>query len=68
MIDEPDRPDDPVADAEADRPRWNSTEVMRRRAANARSQRDASIDQLRESMTDEEARDEFGIDLREIEK
>ena len=61
-------PDGPIAGNEAERLKWDAVEVMRLRAAEARTQRDASIGELRESMTDEEALDEFGIDLREIEK
>ncbi len=65
-----DDPEQPTASAsdESQRPRWDPVELMRRRAAQARATRDESIAELRESMTDDEARDLFGIDLGEIEK
>jgi len=47
---------------------WDAAELMRRRADLAREQRDRSITELRESITDEEALEQFGIDLREIER
>lgn len=47
---------------------WDAAEVMRRRAKEARADRDASISQLRESMSDDDVLAEFGIDLGEIEK
>ena len=68
MNDFPDSPQDPDADASGRAARWDSVELMRRRAAKARAQRDASIAELRASLTDEDARDDFGIDLGEIEK
>jgi len=46
---------------------WNALEVMRARAEASRTDRDEAIGTLRESMTDDEIRDDFGIDLREIE-
>lgn len=46
---------------------WDALEVMRARAAASRTDRDEAINKLRESMTDDEIRDDFGIDLREIE-
>lgn len=46
---------------------WDAVEVMRARAAASRTDRDEAISTLRESMTDDEIRDDFGIDLREIE-
>lgn len=47
---------------------WDAAEVMPRRAEKARADRDASISQLRQSMTDDDVLAEFGIDLGEIEK
>jgi hypothetical protein len=46
----------------------DAAEVLRVRATATRRQRDAAIAQLRETMTDEETLDNFGIDLPEIEK
>ena len=46
---------------------WDALEVMRARAAASRTNRDEAISTLRESMSDDEIRDGFGIDLREIE-
>ena len=46
---------------------WDALEVMRARAEASRTDRDDAISTLRESMTDDEIRDDFGIDLREIE-
>lgn len=46
---------------------WDALEVMRARAAASRTDRDEAISTLRQSMTDDEIRDDFGIDLREIE-
>lgn len=46
---------------------WDALEVMRARAEASRTDRDEAISTLRESMTDDEIRDDFGIDLREIE-
>ena len=57
------------ANRDPDRPaRWDAAEVMRLRAEETRTARDDAISQLRESMTDDEALEEFGIDLGEIEK
>ena len=68
MNDFPNSPHDADADASARAARWDAVELMRRRAARARARRDASIAELRASVTDEDARDDFGIDLSEIEK
>lgn len=46
---------------------WDALEVMRARADASRTDRDEAIRTLRESMTDDEIREDFGIDLREIE-
>jgi hypothetical protein len=46
----------------------DAAEVLLGRAAATRRRRDAAIAQLRETMTDEEILDNFGIDLPEIEK
>jgi hypothetical protein len=46
----------------------HAAEVLRGRAAEARRQRDATIAQLRQRMTDEEILNTFGIDLPEIER
>lgn len=43
-------------------------EVLRGRSAETRAERDEAIAQLRETMTDEEILDTFGIDLPEIER
>ena len=48
--------------------RWDSAAIMRQRADGTRADRDDVINALRRSMTDDEALDEFGIDLGEIEK
>ena len=48
--------------------KWDAAEVLRGRAAESREERDEAIAQLRETMTDEEILDTFGIDLREIER
>ena len=55
-------------DQPADEPAWSAAEVMRDRAKETRRQRDAAITELRASMDDEQVRDEFGIDLGEIER
>lgn len=47
---------------------WDSSEVMRERAAETRQQRDQAISELRDSKDDEQILDEFGIDLGEIER
>ena len=46
----------------------DAAEVLRGRAAESRGERDGAIARLRETMTDEEILDTFGIDLREIER
>ena len=46
----------------------DAVKVLRGRAAETRAERDGAIAQLRETMTDEEILDTFGIDLPEIEK
>ena len=46
---------------------WDALEVLRARAATSRLERDESIKSLRESMTDAEIREEYGLDLHGIE-
>lgn len=48
-------------------PTWDPLELMKERARAARSERDESIRNLRDSASDDEIREDFGIDLREIE-
>ena len=62
-------PDDRPPDNEGEFriPDWDAEAVMRRRADDARKKRDAAIAELRESMTDEDALHEFGLDLGQIE-
>jgi len=62
------RPDAPDTEGDTAGTGWDAAEVMRRRADLAREQRDRSIAELRESITDEEALEQFGIDLDEIER
>jgi hypothetical protein len=60
---------EPDADgAETEVPVWDAVAVMRARAAATRQDRDAAIDELREAMSDEQIRDEYGIDLNQIEE
>ena len=47
---------------------WDPAQILRDRATATRQARDASIEDLRQTMSDEEILDEFGIDLREIER
>lgn len=47
---------------------WDAQQVLQARADASRADRDAAISTLRESMSDEEIRDDFGIDLGEIER
>lgn len=58
-----DQPDEETAETA-----WDATEVMRGRAAETRQARDESIAELRASADDDQIRDEFGIDLGEIER
>lgn len=46
---------------------WDALDVLRSRAAASRAERDEAIKDLRQSMTDDEIREDFGIDLRGIE-
>ncbi len=55
------------AGGDQDEAGWDALEVMRARATASRLHRDEAISSLRESMTDDEVRDDFGIDLRQIE-
>lgn len=48
-------------------PAWDADAIMRQRAAATRAERDAAIADLRDSMSDEEIRADFGIDLDQIE-
>lgn len=65
---ETDRSDDEAdaSDAAAGPP-WDAVEVLRRRAAEARRERDAAIRDLRDTMSDDEILEEFGIDLKALE-
>lgn len=47
---------------------WDAPRVMRDRATASRTTRDLTIADLREEMNDDQIRDEFGIDLGEIER
>lgn len=67
MSDEDSTPAAGAGDVTGARP-WEAAEVMRLRAEKARAERDNSISQLRESMTDDDVLAEFGINLGEIEK
>lgn len=58
----------PELDDENEGPAWDAVEVMRERAAAARHDRDSAINELRESMSDEQMLHDFGINLREIEE
>ena len=66
----PDSPEPSPADelASGSDGEWDAVEVLRGRAAESREERDKAIAQLRETMTDEEILDNFGIDLPEIER
>ena len=46
---------------------WDPHKILRDRAAATRQDRDQSLAELRSAMDDDEIRDEFGIDLGEIE-
>lgn len=67
MSDEDGTPPAETDDETGARP-WDAAEVMRRRAEKTRAERDGSIGELRQSMTDDDVLAEFGIDLGEIEK
>ena len=58
----------PPARSDDGNSRWDAVEVMRLRAEEARQDRDEAIANLRQSMSDDEILEEFGIDVREIEK
>lgn len=45
---------------------WDPVEIMKARAAAARGDRDRSIAELRERLSDEQIRDQFGIELDEL--
>lgn len=49
-------------------PVWDPAQILRDRATATRKNRDASIEDLRQTMSDEEILHEFGINLREIER
>lgn len=61
-------PDSPESVGDSTETEWDAAEVMGRRAVLAREQRDRSLAELREAITDEQALEQFGIDLREIER
>ena len=61
-----DHPTDDLGEDQEDTS-WDSLEVMRKRARATRTDRDEAIRTLRESMSDDEIKNDFGIDLREIE-
>lgn len=62
-------PDTPAGDQEPpDTPsRWDADEVLRARAAHAKDQRDNSVVDLRDVMSDAEVLDVFGVDLSRLE-
>lgn len=62
--------DDPNGDApdgDFEIPTWDPVAILRQRADQAASDRDASVSDLRGSMSDEAILEEFGLDLGEIE-
>lgn len=67
MSDNADEPEAPPDDARVSRA-WEAAEVMRLRAEKARAERDESIAQLRDGMTDDDILADFGVDLDELEK
>ncbi|HEY5848457.1 MAG TPA: hypothetical protein VIT42_16870 [Microlunatus sp.] len=50
-----------------DEPPWDPHQILRDRTAASRQDRDQSFAELRSGMGDDEIREEFGIDLGEIE-
>lgn len=46
---------------------WDALDVLKARAAASRSERDEAIRELRRLMTDDEIREDFGLDLRGLE-
>lgn len=66
MSDEvPDPGDEDQEDAVA---AWDALTVLQGRAEASRAERDAAIESLRESMSDDEIREDFCIDLGDIER
>ena len=59
-------PQSPVGRDESEQV-WDPAQILRDRAAATRRDRDASIQDLRRTMDDEEILDEFGINLDGIE-
>jgi uncharacterized protein YjgD (DUF1641 family) len=62
-------PDTPAGDQKPpDTPsRWDAEEVLRARAAQAKDQRDNSVADLLDVMSDAEVLDVFGVDLSRLE-
>lgn len=67
MSNDDDLRSDDLDNEDQSNPTWDALEVMKERARAARANRDESIRTLRDSASDDEIRDDFGIDLREIE-
>lgn len=59
-------PQTPPGDDQTE-PIWDPAQILRDRAAATRRARDVSIEDLRQTMSDEEILDEFGINLDGIE-
>ena len=62
---EPPTPHGRAGEAEGE---WDAAAVLNSRADETRAERDKAIAHLRETMTDEDILDTFGIDLPEIER
>ena len=61
-------PQPPSSQSDAtDEQRWDPHQIMRDRTAATRQDRDQALAELRSGMGDDEIREEFGIDLGEIE-
>jgi len=56
----------PPPDSRSKQP-WDPHKIMHDRAAATRQDRDQSLAELRSALDDDEIRDEFGLDLGEIE-
>ncbi|QDP95279.1 hypothetical protein FOE78_04580 [Microlunatus elymi] len=58
--------DEPGENPAFEIPTWDPVKITERRAEEARTQRDAAIADLRDSMDDDEILNEFGLDLGQI--
>ncbi|MBA8792852.1 hypothetical protein FHX74_000446 [Friedmanniella endophytica] len=58
---------EPTAAEEFEHPAWDPSEILRQRACRSRAEADAALGELRESMSDKEILDEFGIDVARFE-